>query len=177
MEHERLSDDQVATAWVNVVHSQVSRMYHTNSRIAGVHSGLPRSTRVEHAPHEEFSGTATLRDDPERRDHVLTKVEAIPGLREENDFGFKWQDPVTGEMRGGLVALPPLEWSHWDHKKRCWTRKSSSSRLSQNAPCWQAMNGPLPEGRVSSSLFFSFSTVLYSYLVPVEHLCSSHHCR
>ena len=30
MGHEGLSDDQMATAWVNVVHSQVSRMYRTN---------------------------------------------------------------------------------------------------------------------------------------------------
>ena len=32
--------------------------------------------------HDVFSGTATLVYDEDRRDHVLTKVEAVPGVRE-----------------------------------------------------------------------------------------------
>lgn len=148
-------DEEEGSTWVNAVHATVSRMYHTNSRIAGVRTELPRSVRVEHKSHDEFGGTATLEYNEERKDHVLTKVEAVPGLREENDLGFSWIDPVTGEQRGGLVALPPAEWAHWDAKKRCWTCKASSTRLSGSAQCWPAMRGPPLEGRVSDDQLYS----------------------
>lgn len=145
-------EEEAENTWVNRVHTTVNRLYHTNSRIAGVRTELPRSVRVEHVPHEEFSGSATLRFDTDRRDHVLTKVEAVPGIREENDAGlFSWTNPVTGEQRGGLVALPPAAWAHWDPRRRVWARRSSSSsRLTGSSQCWPAMtaNGPPPEGRV-----------------------------
>lgn len=59
-----------------------TRYYRTDSRISGVRTLLPQGVRVEHVSHEEFSGVATLTFDNERRDHVLKKVETIPGIRE-----------------------------------------------------------------------------------------------
>jgi hypothetical protein len=83
---------------------------------------------------------------------VLTKVEAVPGIREENEHSFKWADPVTGELRGGLVAFPPREWSDWDGKRRVWCRTGASRRLSGSRDVWPAMGAPLPEGRVRFQL-------------------------
>ena len=136
---------------------EMARCYRTDSRVAGVRvDDLPHSLRVRHVAHEDFSGSATLEYDEERRDHCLTKVEAIPGLREENDWGFSWFDPVSGEERGGLVAFPPHEWSSWDFKRRAWCRQPTSAmaspRLSEARAVWPAMGGPLPEGRVSTYL-------------------------
>ena len=70
------------------------RYYRTDSRITGVRSGahLPTSLRVHHVSHEEFGGVATLEYDEERRDHVLTKVEAVPGVRE---VGFRNAKALT----------------------------------------------------------------------------------
>lgn len=68
---------QVETAW-----AETARYYRTDSRISGVRTQLPQSVRVEHIPHDEFSGIATLEYDNQRRDHVLKKVETVPGIRE-----------------------------------------------------------------------------------------------
>ena len=61
------------------------RYYRTDSRITGVRTELPPCVRVEHVSHAEFSGEAVLDYDVERRDYVLTKVEAVPGIREVTD--------------------------------------------------------------------------------------------
>jgi hypothetical protein len=125
-----------------------ARYYRTDSRIAGVRANTPSNLRVEHLPHEEFSAPAVILYDEERKDHVLVKVEAVPGIREENEYGFKWMDPVTGQARGALVAFPPSEWSVWDCKRRVWCRGGSSRRLSGSREVWPAMGPALPEGRV-----------------------------
>ena len=108
----------------------------------------PPNLRVEHVSHEEFAETS-IKFDVERRDYVLSKIETIPGLREENEHGFQWTDPVTEQVQGGLVAFPPSEWSSWETRRRVWCRTGSSSpRLSEARQVWPAVS-ELPEGRVS----------------------------
>jgi len=63
--------------------SDRGRYYRTDSRVSGVRAAtLPGSLRVHHVAHDAFEGAATLVYDVDRRDHILTKVEAVPGVRE-----------------------------------------------------------------------------------------------
>jgi hypothetical protein len=73
-------------------------------------------------------------------------------MPQENDHGFQWTDPVTGESRGALVAFPPAEWAQWDGRRRAWVRLGASE-LSGSREVWPAMGAELPEGKVSCRQF------------------------
>ncbi len=64
----------------------VRRQYRTDSAVTGVKVPLPPCVRVEHVAHDVWatreSQAATLEYDEERRDYLLTKLEAVPGIRE-----------------------------------------------------------------------------------------------
>jgi hypothetical protein len=87
--------------------------YNRERRVAGVSVELPRLTRVVPVAHGAYAGsTLTFSDD--RQDYELSKLEAVPGIRE------------TNPLLGAKIALPPRgDWA-WDGDQLLWVAASTA---------------------------------------------------